>query len=240
MPFTFSHPAILIPLRFLPKNWFSITGLIVGSLIPDFEYFIRLRLKSDHSHTLFGLLWFDIPVSILICFIFHLIVRKKLIENLPNFLKSRFWDYRNFDWITYFSKNWYKVIISILIGSLSHIFWDSFTHEHGFFVEKINFLNNTIIVQEIKFPVYKLLQKLSTFIGGLSILIFILSLPKNKFYNKQNIIYFWLLVLILLSIFFIGFSTLQSDLTKVGHKITILISSFLMSIIFSTFFFKKF
>jgi hypothetical protein len=77
MPFTFSHPAILIPLRVLPKNLFSITGLVIGSLIPDFEYFLRLKLKSDHSHTLSGIFWFDLPVSLFFCFIFHLIVRKQ-------------------------------------------------------------------------------------------------------------------------------------------------------------------
>ncbi|WP_240482010.1 DUF4184 family protein [Flavobacterium psychrophilum] len=39
MPFTFSHPAIILPLRYLPRQWFSLTGLIIGSLTPDFEYF---------------------------------------------------------------------------------------------------------------------------------------------------------------------------------------------------------
>ncbi|WP_262496247.1 DUF4184 family protein [Flavobacterium piscis] len=39
MPFTFSHPAIILPLKYLPKNWISLTGLIIGSLTPDFEYF---------------------------------------------------------------------------------------------------------------------------------------------------------------------------------------------------------
>lgn len=27
MPFTFSHPAIVLPLTFLPRQWFSLTGL---------------------------------------------------------------------------------------------------------------------------------------------------------------------------------------------------------------------
>lgn len=41
MPFTFSHPAIILPLSYLPKKWFSLTGLIIGSLIPDFEYLLE-------------------------------------------------------------------------------------------------------------------------------------------------------------------------------------------------------
>ena len=54
MPFTFSHPAIVLPLKYLPKKWFSFTGLIIGSMTPDFEYFLRMKVKSDYSHTLNG------------------------------------------------------------------------------------------------------------------------------------------------------------------------------------------
>ncbi len=51
MPFTFSHPAIILPLKYLPQNWFSLTGLIIGSLTRDFEYFIRMKVRSNYSHT---------------------------------------------------------------------------------------------------------------------------------------------------------------------------------------------
>ena len=57
MPFTFSHPAIILPLKKLPKKYISMTGLIVGSIAPDFEYF--LRMKSKYSHTMSGILWYD-------------------------------------------------------------------------------------------------------------------------------------------------------------------------------------
>ena len=39
MPFTFSHPAIVLPLTFLRRQWFSLTGLAVGSLTRDVKYF---------------------------------------------------------------------------------------------------------------------------------------------------------------------------------------------------------
>jgi len=43
MPFTFSHPAIVLPLATLRRQWISATGLIIGSITPDFEYFIRMK-----------------------------------------------------------------------------------------------------------------------------------------------------------------------------------------------------
>lgn len=81
MPFTFAHPAIILPLPFLNKRWFSLTGLIIGSMIPDFEYFIRMRIQSIYSHTLAGIFWFDLPLALLISFIFHNKVKNLLFQN---------------------------------------------------------------------------------------------------------------------------------------------------------------
>jgi hypothetical protein len=46
MPFTFLHPAIVLPLTYLPRQWFSLTGLVIGSLTSDFEYVLRVNDKS--------------------------------------------------------------------------------------------------------------------------------------------------------------------------------------------------
>ncbi len=49
MPFTFSHPAIVLP--FLKKKHFSATALVVGTMSPDLEYFFRMKIQSEISHT---------------------------------------------------------------------------------------------------------------------------------------------------------------------------------------------
>ena len=195
MPFTFSHPAIILPLTYLPKKWFSLTGLIIGSLTPDFEYFIRMKIKSDYSHTIEGLFWFDLPLGILLAFIFHNIVRSSLLENSPKFLKSRFITLIQFDWNTYFKKNWLVVIISILIGAFSHLFWDSFTHNHGYFVEIFPALKKTRNILGMEFPILKILQHLSTLIGGFIILFGIYKLPKIEIKtNRINLSYWKILI----------------------------------------------
>ena len=135
MPFTFAHLAIILPFIYLPKRWFSLTGLIIGSMTPDFEYFIRMNIQSIYSHTIWGVFWFDLPLGILLCFLFHKVIKYALYENLPLFLKSRFSSFADFDFSTYFKRNYLIVILSILIGAFSHILWDSFTHETGFFVD---------------------------------------------------------------------------------------------------------
>src|SRR5687768_5125244 len=120
------------------------TGLVIGSMAPDFEYFIRMRVKSIYSHSFIGLFWFDLPVTILFAFVFHNVVRNVLTSNLPTFLVSRLTIYNAFDWRAYFKRHYVIVIISALIGSFSHIAWDSFTHEDGFVVKRIAYLSSVI------------------------------------------------------------------------------------------------
>ncbi len=98
MPFTFSHPAIVLPLNYLPKKWVSLTGLIAGSIAPDFEYFLRLRVRSDYSHTWFGIFWIDLPIALLLSLIYHNWIKISFINHLPSFLHSRFFVYKEFNW----------------------------------------------------------------------------------------------------------------------------------------------
>lgn len=191
MPFTFSHPAIVLPLTYLPRKWYSLTGLVIGSLTPDFEYFLRMKVQSNYSHTLSGAFWFDLPLGLLIAFIFHDVVRNKLFDNLPTFLNSRLIAFKDFNWNKYFKKNWFVVVVSIIIGTLSHIFWDSFTHDSGFFVQTIPSLKSKIIVLGIQLPVFKILQHGSTIIGGVVIIYAILKLPANKKIIAQFNLKYW-------------------------------------------------
>ena len=127
----------------------------------------------------------------LLAFIFHGIVRNKLVYNLPTFLKSRVLAFNNFNWNNYFRKNSFIVIVSIIIGALSHIFWDSFTHESGFFVQTIPSLKTNIDFLGIQLPIFKLLQHGSTIIGGLVIIYAILKLPANKKNTSQFNLQYW-------------------------------------------------
>ena len=133
------------------------TGLVIGSLTPDFEYFFRMRIKSNYSHAIDGLFWFDLPLGILLAFIFHNIVRDSLINNLPTILNSRFSVFTNFDWNGHFRRNWFVVTISILSGAASHIFWDSFTHDHGYFVQNIPALQKSVDLLGRQIPILKIL-----------------------------------------------------------------------------------
>ena len=134
MPFTFSHPAAILPVTLLPKKYYSLTGLVVGSIAPDFAYFIRMDTQSLYGHTIHGLFLFDLPMGLLIAIAYHQLVRNSLTDYSPGWIRSRIIPYKSFDWLQYLSLNRIVVIISVLFGSATHLFWDSFTHGDGYFV----------------------------------------------------------------------------------------------------------
>lgn len=239
MPFTFSHPAIVLPLRYLPQKWFSLTGLIIGSLTPDFEYFIRMKVKSNYSHTFYGILWFDLPLAILLAFIFHNIVRNELFNNLPQIIKSRVFVFSKFNWNTYFKSNWIIVIISTTIGIASHLFWDSFTHDHGYFVIHISELKHSVYLFNKEIPVLKIAQHLSSFIGAIIILFAFSKLPKENITTTPTNKSYWIYI-ILFSILIITIRFLNGlNFKAYGNIIVSIISALLISLILTPLFIKS-
>lgn len=235
MPFTFSHPAIILPLRYLPSRYISLTGLVIGSLTPDFEYFIRMKIQSNYSHTISGIFWFDLPLGIILPFIFHNIIRNTLYDNLPLFLQQRVLKFKMFNWNIYFKAHWFVVLYCIVIGACSHLLWDSFTHDTGFFVKNIPLLSQSVIVYSKSIPVLKILQHSSTIFGGLILLYFILKIPKDKrvYSVSKNSIVYWITITIITSTivgirFFYGL-----EYKQYGNVIVLFITAFMVALVFA-------
>jgi hypothetical protein len=234
MPFTFSHPAAILPFRYLPKRWTSLTGLIIGSMAPDFEYFIRMRGISTFSHSWGGLFWFDLPLSVALAFIYHLIVRNELIDHLPVFLKRHLITFKKFDWVNYFKKNYMIVIVSILIGGCTHLLWDGLTHKHGLFVKKNGWFDQAFVIDGYIMPRYKMLQHLSSIIGLLIVLFALMKLPAEKnLTDKKPIFHYWLFVsLIMLTITVVRlFFAVGNEWKRFDMIIVTLVSGFLIGLI---------
>lgn len=186
MPFTFAHPAIILPL--VNRRKVSATGLIVGAMTPDFEYFLRMKVQSSISHTFLGLIVFNVPIAILVSLIFHQILKKELFVNLPVFFQARLELLKNLDWLLYFKNNLLIVAGSVLIGAASHIFWDAFTHKTGYFVENIDFLQ----LDFLGIPTYKILQHSSSLLGLTFITYVFWKLPSTRTDLKGKIcLKFW-------------------------------------------------
>jgi len=207
MPFTFSHPAIVLPLNRLSKNRISLTALIIGSLTPDFEYFIRMRVLSIYSHTWSGMFWFDLPLGLVLLIIYNRLIRNKVIDRLPRYFNQRLSEFKNERPVS-LGANLIVVVICLLIGAASHIFWDSFTHPMGYFVKHSHSLSHKIIIKHFSIPVYSILQQLSSIAGALIIIYAINRLTPGKITITKGSTAYWIKIIgISLVILAIRFAT---------------------------------
>jgi hypothetical protein len=186
MPFTFSHPAVVLPFRYIGKKYFSITGLVIGSIIPDFEYFLRVENRSHFSHTWPGVFWFDLPLGIIVCFVFHNIIRGPFIANAPYPLYTRFIRYHSFNWNKYYGNNWLKVMYSIIIGVVTHIIADKITHKSSNLVSSVPGLLETQEFIDSPKSIYRVIQVTFSIIGLALCALTVWQLPTTKQIQDYN------------------------------------------------------
>ncbi len=171
----------MLPLINRRRKVFSATGLIVGSIIPDFESFIRFDQHKAYSHTWLGVLWFDLPLAVIYAFIFQNIVRDPLIRNLPGNLSNRFSAYIGFNWNGFFRKHFIIVICSILIGIVSHLLWDALTHLN---LADPNAIDSQVYIGPVR--LYILLQYVSSVVGLAIVMWYVLTF-KGKPVVEQDV-----------------------------------------------------
>ncbi|PRY10224.1 uncharacterized protein DUF4184 [Pontibacter ummariensis] len=184
MPFTFSHPAIVVPLKKLKPSWFSLTGLIMGSIAPDLQYFLKMSTGSDFGHTLPGIFLIDLPLSFLVAIAFHLWVRNSLILHLPSPMDRKYADCLSFDFMQYLKRAWLVFAFSAFIGTLSHLFWDDFARPDGW----VYYLNPEFFSQQVRVgPVHNKLYHLIERTGSVLGLVFLIWLLFRKEARETNV-----------------------------------------------------
>lgn len=203
MPFTFSHPAVVLPFWNSKKHQLSITGLIAGTMVPDFEFLFRLRETAIFGHTLPGIIFFDIPAAIILSYVFHLYIRNVLVLHLPKPIRQRFTSYLSFNWKWYFKRNLLWYFISVLIGLVTHFVLDDFTHSYGYIVNRVSFFTLHISIMHYDMPVYYILQLALSLIGAGYGCWFISRMGKGRDVNVVKRVWeYWLSLTVLWLLFF--------------------------------------
>ncbi|MCX7638095.1 MAG: DUF4184 family protein [Cyclobacteriaceae bacterium] len=237
MPFTFSHPAIVIPLTRLRVKFVSASALVIGSMTPDFEYFIKMKLSGRFSHTLEGAFLFCLPVSFAALVVFHYVVKGPFINALPVYFHSRLIQLRDFDFTESLRKYPFAYFICLLTGIFSHLLWDSFTHANHFMVRHLEFLSFTPSVFFLpSWPLFRYLQHISTLLGAIYLIFYFHHLPSQKTANTLNPLY-WLSVILLSSAIYFGRASFGFE--YLGDQVSTAISAFFISLIAAGFFTKK-
>ncbi len=229
MPFTFAHPLAVLPL--LRSRYFSATGLLVGSIVPDFEYFFKMRSGSEHSHTLAGIFYFDLPLSFFLAIIFHQVIKVSLIENLPASFQQRLHALKATDFLLYLKTNLWVFVFSCLFGAGTHLLWDSFTHGGGVMVKEMTILNTTRIYYDgVYYPLWYSLQHGFSVAGLILLSYYFYQLKPSEVYAEKPSYGYLIIVLIVSAVTFYLRYRLGANM-NFGNTIVAIVSALLFGIL---------
>lgn len=174
MPFTFAHPITVLPL--VNKRYFHFPAAVLGAMSPDFTYFLFTK-RIEVGHTIFSSEWFNLPLVVLAYFIYRTLLAAQFRSFLPDVLNARYPHYRVknklLNGIIFFYSAW--------LGMVTHIALDHLTHEHGYFVQQLPWLETQFYLS-----LYKWLQHGGSIIGLSVIFIFQMKMAEKYPYVSEK------------------------------------------------------
>lgn len=164
MPFTISHAAAVLPLHRLSRHRLPLSALMVGSMAPDFGYFFSHEASRQFTHSFTSVITFSLPAGLAIWLFYVAMLEKTTITLLTDRWHTRF---AHTDAIT--PSLVLRAGIAIILGALTHVLWDAFTHRGTFATDAFPVLLGTTPGLPW-LTIYHLLHALSSVVG-LAILI---------------------------------------------------------------------
>jgi hypothetical protein len=142
------------------------SALVMGCFVPDFPYLLSLNPHMSYGHSFPGMFLLDLPLALLALWLFHAFVKQPMLMFLPNGFRRRlktsvtsfpFWPSERFS----------LIFLSILIGTATHLVWDSFTHSTSWICDNWAFLRMNVELPVIggEMPMYKALEYASSVFG---------------------------------------------------------------------------
>ena len=123
MPFTVSHAAATLLVR--RRKEIIQSAFVVGAIAPDLGYFVRVAPQDKVGHTFPGVFLVTLPVGLAVLWVYHRFTNRGLKRVLPARIGaalqiSEF----SFGGVGRFA----AIVFSMLLGIMSHVLWDEFTH----------------------------------------------------------------------------------------------------------------
>ena len=128
MSFTISHAAAALPFY---KSKLCLPAIIVGCMVPDFEYFIYFDYIRRGAHSIYGLFYFCIPIGLIILFLYYNVWRYIIADLCPDFIRNRLLTLNQDKYSFMPIKRFAIITISIIIGAILHDAWDMISHNFG-------------------------------------------------------------------------------------------------------------
>jgi hypothetical protein len=162
VPFTISHAAAVLPLHKLSKSRLPMAALMIGSMAPDFAYFLPLQLSRASTHDFLGLFWFCWPVGLAVWLLYLRLLERPTIALLPEPWASRIIPSESALSLVTLS----TASVAIILGAVTHDIWDAFTHANTRLVDAIPFLRAEVMkIHGMTLHVFGFLQLVSSVVG---------------------------------------------------------------------------
>ncbi len=162
MPFTISHAGFVLPLRGRVSAH-VLCGLIVGSVAPDFPYFVRAFGVASFAHTVLGAVCVSVPIGWALCLIFRLSFRRiTLLLPRPHADFIAAWGLDR----AVPKHGFIAIGGAIFGGAMFHNFCDSFTHKSGVAVSMFPVLSREVFsIGGEPLPLFRILQYSGSILG---------------------------------------------------------------------------
>ncbi|MBS1955099.1 MAG: DUF4184 family protein [Cyanobacteria bacterium SZAS-4] len=185
MPVTIAHPAAVLFFKQWCPRFFNFSALVAGSMAPDLAYVFHQFQVSAAAHSFTAKFLINLPAG-LILLVVYFFSKNLIASQLPS-PHREYWreqmqtpDFRR----NRLAPSAILILLgSILIGSVTHVAWDSFTHEHGAAVAALPFLSLDLFNgYGLHVKVYKFLQYFSGVVG----LILISSFYRHELSERSS------------------------------------------------------
>ncbi|MGE0549069.1 MAG: DUF4184 family protein [Kofleriaceae bacterium] len=166
MPFTAAHVAAILPaVHWHHRLRLDPTCLVIGSMVPDFEYFVRGEQVSAISHTFIGLAVWCVPMTLILAALYHHVVKWPVLLAAPRRLLRSFGSVERAPSFRA-PRDLLSMTIAAAFGGLTHILWDGATHARGVFVRAFPELKARYVAPIIgETALHRILQHGSTLVG---------------------------------------------------------------------------
>lgn len=129
MPFTGSHPAAVLPLL---RGPLPASALVIGSMAPDFPYYLPISTASWPTHTALGVVGLDLALGAAGWLLWHAVVSPPALAYAPGGIRARLTQVPVGLPQRLGPRTLLLTTMALVIGSATHVGWDEFTHPGRF------------------------------------------------------------------------------------------------------------
>jgi hypothetical protein len=183
VPLTFpSHAAAVLPLKLWRPRRFDGIALVIGSASPDLIYPFAAIIWYPPVHSLPGLFWWCLPVTLLLSWVIRR-ASPRVARHLPGGGTFALRDYGALGAVRH---RWHVTLGSALVGGVSHLLWDGFTHSP----ETSGWASVLIPPLEAEavagLPWFRLLQHGSSILGALFVIAMMARIGRRRLVTEWH------------------------------------------------------